>query len=225
MSRIVGFDALESTDLFVDATYEGGTANHAGSDPLQKMLGVGNAGGFRMKGSVRKDSVRLCVLFSQLSDPDWPDSLSPESGIFRYYGDNKTPGKTLHETPKLGNLFLKKVFEATHNGERGQVPPILVFTKGSKGRDVVFRGLAVPGSRSEGQHEDLVAIWRTRAGERFQNYRAIFTVLDVASVSKAWLASCTAGAPDHTLAPEAWRQWQKTGTYTPLLAPQTTEVS
>lgn len=224
MPRVIGFDALATSDLYVDAIYEGGTANHAGSDALQKLLGVGNAGGFRMKGSVRRKDVRLCVLYSQLSDPDWPDSLSPEAGTFRYYGDNKTPGKMLHETPRLGNLFLKQVFEATHVGERHRVPPILVFTKGAKGRDVVFRGLAVPGTRSEGQHEDLVAIWRTRGGERFQNYRAVFTILDEPSVPRAWLASCLSGEPDHDLAPASWLQWRSSGSYKPLVAPRTTEV-
>ena len=39
----------------------------------------------------------LCVLFSDMKNPDWPDSIDFESGKFVYYGDNKTPGKEIHE--------------------------------------------------------------------------------------------------------------------------------
>ena len=34
---------------------------------------------------------------------------------------------------------------------------------------------------------DLVAIWRSRQGMRFQNYRATYTVLDIAKVDRAWI--------------------------------------
>ena len=34
--------------------------------------------------------------------------------------------------------------------------------------------------------EDLVAVWKSSSGERFTNYRAVFTVLDIAVV---WLVS------------------------------------
>jgi hypothetical protein len=40
---------------------------------------------------------------------------------------------------------------------------------------VIFRGLAVPGVEGE-PADDLVAIWRSKKGERFQNYRAKFTI-------------------------------------------------
>lgn len=46
----------------------------------------------------------------------------------------------------------------------------------SKYPNVIFRGLAVPGAISIPQTEDLVAIWKTKSGQRFQNYRAICKV-------------------------------------------------
>jgi hypothetical protein len=52
---------------------------------------------------------------------------------------------------------------------------------------VRFRGLLVPdNSRMSGQ-EYLVAVWRTTRGQRFQNYRGTFTVLDELRVSRAWI--------------------------------------
>lgn len=90
-----------------------------------------------------------------------------------------------------------------------------------------FRGLLAPGSPSAPPDEHLVGIWRSRAGERFQNYRALFTVLDAASVPRAWLNSllqpAASPAADHAATPPAWRQWLQGGGYSPLLAPATTQ--
>lgn len=50
-----------------------------------------------------------------------------------------------------------------------------------------FRGLLAPGSDRLSGEQDLVAVWRTTGGHRFQNYRARFTVLNVPAVSRAWI--------------------------------------
>jgi hypothetical protein len=88
-----------------------------------------------------------------------------------------------------------------------------------------FRGLAVPGGAQVQSDSDLVAVWRTdKSGLRFQNYRAVFTVLDVPVVTRKWLDSIT---PDETLGagcPDAWRSWIERGTYEPLLAPRTIQT-
>jgi Restriction endonuclease AspBHI N-terminal len=47
---------------------------------------------FRYVGSPRERTLKLCVLYSELADPDWPDELRVETGVFIYYGDNKRPG-------------------------------------------------------------------------------------------------------------------------------------
>jgi hypothetical protein len=106
--------------------------------------------------------------------------------------------------------------------QRATIPPFLVFTKAGKGRDVVFRGLAVPGVEAD-PADDLVAIWRSKKGERFQNYRAKFTILDTGTVSRVWIDAVRAGELHHNLAPEAWRTWIGGSAYKPLTAEPTIE--
>ncbi len=215
------FDALTHADLVVDATYKGGRTRSGGDDPLDPLLGVGIQGGFRYRGSARHGTVTLCVLYTDLADPDWPDSLDTDAGLFTYFGDNKKPGSELHQTKKLGNQLLRFMFEQLHTGERGRIPPVFIFTKGTGGRDVVFRGLAVPGAAGIPQTDDLVAIWKTKDGKRFQNYKAIFTVLNAPVIAREWIDSLQRGsAMPHSSAPDAWARWVTGGSYQPLRAPR-----
>ena len=219
----VEFDHLAGADLVLDRIYRGGAAGGTRDDPLSRLLPVGNQGGFRPCGSPTKNSVKLVVLYTTGAEPDWPDALDPYTGAFTYYGDNRSPGRALEDTPNKGNLLLSRVFEWAHAdaATRARVPPFLLFDKPGTGRDVRFRGLLVPGSDRLSGEEDLVAVWRTTRDQRFQNYRARFTVLDVPSVPRAWIAQLTAGEPMGTSCPPAWRAWVDSGTYTPLLAPPT----
>lgn len=73
------FATLASTDLIVDAVYEGGRSGNAGDDPLTSLIGVSNMGGFRYLGT--KESPYLIVLTSSFNDPDWPDDLNRETGL------------------------------------------------------------------------------------------------------------------------------------------------
>jgi len=52
----------------------------------------------------------------------------------------------------------------------------------------MFSSLAMPGVEADPAN-DLVAIWRSKKGERFQNYRAKFTILDTGTVSREWITS------------------------------------
>src|ERR1035438_1074415 len=61
--------------------------------------------------------------------------------------------------------------------------------------------------------DDPVAIWRSKKGERFQNHRAKFTILDTGTVSRPWIEALRVGEPLHASAPPAWR----TGAYTSRL--------
>jgi hypothetical protein len=216
----IKFSDLHSADLIVDAIYEGGTKGNAGDDPLGKLLSVSNQGGFRYVGNFSTNNIRAVVLYSSMDDADWPDFLDEETGIFHYYGDNKKPGRELHDTPRKGNLLLKKVFDEAHsiNGDRKKVPPIFIFTKGGAGRDVVFKGLAVPGGGSISSTEDLVAIWKTYSGNRFQNYRAIFTILDVPKIKRTWISDVLGGNSLSVNSPQEWRTWVTGGVATPLKA-------
>jgi hypothetical protein len=104
----VPFAELGSADLHVDRIYNGGVAGNAGDDPLSRLVPVGNQGGFRYAGSPSAGSVRLVVLYTSGEDPEWPDALDPFVGTFVYYGDNKAPGRELHDT-RRGNLILRHV--------------------------------------------------------------------------------------------------------------------
>lgn len=50
------------------------------------------------------------VLYTSMQELAWPDYLDEETGIFRYYEDNRTPGKTIRDTLRKGNLLLEFVF-------------------------------------------------------------------------------------------------------------------
>lgn len=220
MPEAVPFDRLPTADLHVDRVYEGGREGNVGDDPLQRLLPVGNQGGFRYRGSVQRDDVRLVVLYTSGEDPDWPDSIDPFTGTVSYFGDNKKPGKALHDTQRRGNEILRIMFDRAHGDAvtRALVPPVLVFSKGERGRDVIFRGLAVPGSPAVAPGDDLVAVWRAVRGERFQNYRGTFTILDEALTPRAWIDEVLDESSLGSPCPVAWRRWVEKGVYLPLVS-------
>ena len=207
----VPFDQLAEADLKIDALYRGGRVGNAADDPLPRLLRVDSQGGFRKRG--RNGKVELLVLTSSLNDPDWPDALDPETGVFTYYGDNKKPGRELHDTGRRGNLMLQQVFAMARAGQEGRrkVPPVLLFAGAGSWRDFRFLGLAVPGVEGLEASEELVALWRSSEGLRFQNYRARFTILDTEVIRRDWLNSIIEGSRDDALAPDAWRSFVDTG--------------
>jgi hypothetical protein len=213
------FDDLPEVDLALDATYKGGSFKDVRDDPLARLLPVGNQGGFRFK-KLPSGAVGLVVLYSSGEERDWPDYLDFETGRFTYFGDNRTAGQDLHGSSRGGNRILREAFDAAH-GDRSLVPPFLIFQRGESGRDVVFRGLAVPGGPEVGEDEDLLAIWRTSVGARFQNYRALFTVLDAPLISRQWINEILLGDSNGPNAPGAWRIWNETGRCVSLTAPST----
>lgn len=212
-------DQLKQVDLIIDAVYAGYKTERGGiADPLVSLVGVSRQGGFRYRGI--KDRPTLLVLTSNLAEPEWPDQLDETTGTFIYYGDNRHPGRLLHDTPRFGNQLLRQIFDWTHLGQRHLVPPVLVFTSEASGRAFKFRGLAVPGSPALAATEDLVALWKTSEGQRFQNYKATFTILDEAVISRDWVHSMGRGEQAGH-APESWRSWIDSGGIRPLVAPRT----
>jgi hypothetical protein len=226
--KLFEFSELLDCDLVVDAVYEGGTAGNAGDDPIAKLLpGAGNRGGFRAAG--RGLSKKFVVLYSSGVDPVWPDRIDLESGRFTYYGDNKKPGHELHDTPRKGNLLLMNCFDWLHSNpnRRVSVPPFFIFQKhptSTSSWSAEFRGLAVPGAPGLAATSDLVAVWKTTKGQRFQNYRAVFTILDAPTVSRAWIEDLSNGTPLTGNAPKAWRDWVETGHYEALTAENTITI-
>src|SRR4051812_17336014 len=110
----VRFDRLPEADLVVEAVYEGGTTGTVADDPLGRLLPCGNQGGFRYAGSKKDRALKLVVLYTSSADPDWPDALYRETGLFTYFGDNRAPGRELHETPRGGNEILRWCFARLH---------------------------------------------------------------------------------------------------------------
>lgn len=226
MTNIVPFEELGFVDLIVDAVYEGGSAKNTGADPIARLLpGVGNQGGFRPPGPGPK---RFVVLYSSGEDGDWPDRLDLSSGQFVYFGDNKKPGHDLLDT-RGGNRVLRETFQGLYGGATGRagIAPFFVFTKcptARSQRSVQFKGLAVPGFPGLPITEDLVAIWKITNGRRFENYRAVFTILNAARISRGWIEDLSQGRGESNLAPTAWTSWITSGKYLPLTAEPTKTI-
>lgn len=51
--------------------------------------------------------------------------LDEETGIFRYYGDNRSPGRPLLDTPRKGNQLLEFVFDCLNSRDESinDIPP------------------------------------------------------------------------------------------------------
>lgn len=228
MTRVIPFNEVSIADLIVDAVYESSSDGQLSGEPISKLLpGSGNMGGFRVSG--RGERKNWVVLFSTGEDRDWPDLLDLNTGKFLYYGDNKTPGHELHDTRAGGNRVLRHAFARLHDdaNPRTDIAPFLIFKKSpttSGARSVQFKGLAVPGYPGLTATEDLVAVWKSSGGQRFQNYRAVFTVLDVAVIRRSWLNDLATGNSASENAPEAWLDWRETGRYLPLTAEPTTVI-
>lgn len=213
----ISFENLETSDLIVDCVYKGGTLPNISSEPFHKLIPrCENAGGFRKK--LREDGSKkyaYVVLYTTMSELEWPDYLDEETGIFRYYGDNREPGKIITDTKKKGNKILEETFAILNKGSNlDDIPPFLVFKKYGDGRDIQFLGLAAPGNPKISPDRDLVAFWRTMNDKRFQNYEAYFTILDTGSepIKREWIEALIY---DHKnsikLAPKAWKDFIRKG--------------
>ncbi len=219
------FDELAEAPLIVDAIYEGGLEKNVKDDPIHKLLpGTGNLGGFRVAYQTKKGCTHFqhsscpayVVLYTSKQEVEWPDHLDYPTGQFTYYGDNREPGHELHDTKKGGNLLLRDSFKLLHGSpaDRKHVPAFLLFEKSGPGRSVKFLGLAAPGYPTLQRDHDLVAIWRSKGSDRFQNYKAVFTVVDTGNepISRAWLDALKMGKGDDAdFCPEAWRSFIEGG--------------
>lgn len=207
-------DKLKKTDLVIDSVYEGGRNGNVGDDPLPPLLGLSNSAGFRYLGKLR--APRLLALVSSFNHRDWPDHLDRTRGVLTYYGDNRNPGAELHDTGRFGNILLRDIF-ANSQSDRHLVPPILVFEKIGHYRDVRFLGLAVPGAQNLRLGDDLLAIWRSSGGHRFQNYVAKFTILDEARLERRWLNTLIHPESSAQAPPKTLKTWRRSGKLTPLV--------
>lgn len=104
MKQECPFNKLDSSDLIVDCIYKGGTGSSADNEPLHHLFPkCGVNGGFRKVN--RTDGTgkpAYVILYTTMSELEWPDYLDEETGVFRYYGDNRRPGREITDT-KLMN--------------------------------------------------------------------------------------------------------------------------
>lgn len=219
-------------NLNIDAIYKADPSKkNVSSEVLSKLLGVKNQGGFRYKGTV--DSPKFVVLFTSGEDIYWKDEVDSSIGVLIYYGDNKEPGRDLHKTKIHGNEILRNIFLEASKHDYGclkKIPPIFVFKK-SFGRDVKFLGLAVPGLKGRPSKDWLTAVWGcNHNGDRFQNYKAYFTILNTDSgssyqngygINLAWLNDIENGeAFQSVYAPLEWKKYISNNNYNALIARQ-----
>ena len=213
----IPFNQLNTAELIVEAVYKGGVGPSADNEPLHHLFPkCGVSGGFRkVKRKDRSRKFAYVILYTTMSEPEWPDFLNQETGLFRYYGDNRTPGQAITDTKLKGNTLLEEVFAQLNGvGKRDDIPPFFIFKKAGSGRDVQFLGLAAPGNPAVSPDQELTAFWRTIDESRFLNYVAYFTVLDTGDepISRDWLNSLIydhEGSLAH--APDAWRRFIKEG--------------
>ena len=225
----IPFEKLTTADLIVDAVYKGGTASRNMRDePLHLLFPkCGTSGGFRKV--ARKDDpskMAYVILYTTMNELEWPDFLDTETGIFRYYGDNRSAGKELTNTKAGGNKLLETVFSILNSsGKKDDIPPFFIFRNTGNGRDMQFLGLAAPGNKNLSSDRDLIAFWRSIDNRRFQNYEAYFTVLDTGSeaIPRIWLEKLINDHEDSiNYAPKAWKCFIKKGRdgIIPLKAPK-----
>ncbi len=213
MSIRYAFEELHTAEIYVDAVYEGGSDTNMRAEPLRKVFPkLGTSGGFRkVNRTDGSGKPAYVVLYTSMEELEWPDYLDEETGVFRYYGDNRLPGRGILDTKLRGNALLEDVFAKLHTlSNLEDIPPFFVFKKTGRGRDVQFLGLAAPGNPRISPDKDLVAFWRTMKEYRFQNYEAYFTILDTknSAISRRWLQALI---EDHEnslqYAPTVWKEF------------------
>lgn len=224
----VAFKDLGKAELIVDSIYKGGNGTSFASEPIHHLFPkCGVNGGFRkVNRTDGSGKPAYVILYTSMSELEWPDYLDEESGIFRYYGDNRLPGREITDTKLKGNELLEWVFSWLNGkGDITDIPPFFIFKKTGVGRDVQFLGMAAPGNPKISPDKDLVAFWRTINEKRFQNYEAYFTVLNTGKepISRKWLQSLI-DDHDNSLeyAPSVWKKFMAEGRngILPLQAPK-----
>ena len=194
----IKFNELERKDLIIDCIYGGdNTHGDINDEPLHVLFPkCGNQGGFRpvyqrdendhyIKEDGKK-KLAYVVLTTGFDEIEWPDFIDEETGVFRYYGDNKKAGREHTQTRHGGNKILEEVFCLLNsNDSLESIPPFFVF-KTMAGRDFKFLGLAAPGNPNISPDNELIGIWKTLNEDRFLNYEAYFTILNTGKKPIKW---------------------------------------
>ncbi|TAA23281.1 restriction endonuclease [Pseudoxanthomonas winnipegensis] len=166
------------------------------------------------------DGERLAVVllssnenkFGSAENP-WHDTLAPDEGFARYFGDNKTPD--VDPGTVSGNRTLLRQFELHTSPEkkkRDLAAPILLFRSSRKGFKE-FAGLAlITGAKRVTQFSD-------KNGGFFTNYLFDLAIISLTeedeSLAMLWVQDRRDPGREarvaNAMAPKAWRQWIKYG--------------
>lgn len=143
----------------------------------------------------------------------WHDTLAPDEGFARYFGDNKTPD--VDPGTAIGNRTLLRQFElhtSPDRTKRERAAPILLFRSSKKGFKE-FAGLAlIVGARRVTQFSE-------KNGGFFTNYLFDLAILSLTeedeSLAMLWIYDRRdSGLPSNVAnarAPKAWQRWMKFG--------------
>ena len=104
-----------SFEEYAVARPDGTTAGVTGPRWLFHLLGLRHRAAeiaFRTPGGL------IVLQRRSATKADWPDALDPETGLFTYFGDNRRPGKELHETSRGGNAILRILNRARRHDAR-----------------------------------------------------------------------------------------------------------
>jgi len=186
-----------------------------GSPSLQLERGINAPSATRAPDGERLAVILLSSNEHKLSSAEnpWHDTLAPDEGFARYFGDNKTPD--VDPGSAIGNRTLLRQFElhtSADKAKRALAAPILLFSSPRKGIKE-FAGLAlIVGARRVTQYSE-------KNGGFFTNYLFDLAVLSLTeedeSLAMMWIkdrrdAGLDAAAAN-AMAPKAWLQWIKYG--------------
>lgn len=184
-------------------------ANSRDKDQFVKWIpGMGNSKGIRpiRYKNLALDIPAFIVLLTRQSSHrhfnPWQDVIEYISGKIYYWGDAKFSERKNYKEFS-GNKILLKSFEHHLDGNYKVVPPILHFSKSSKGK-VIFNGLCII--------EKLGITWYEDNGKPVKNFRCELTILDEDEIDLNWLLN-RANAKDiseiNLHAPLTWKEYLK----------------
>lgn len=137
----IPFDRLTEAHLVIDTVYMGGQGNL--EEPIHYLFPkCGNMGGFRkVRRNDNSGKLAYVILYTTMSELEWPDYLDVETGVFRYYGDNRKPGHNITDTHNKGNALLEEVFGRLSNAEdRNDIPPFFILANPHSECNRILRG-------------------------------------------------------------------------------------
>lgn len=110
----------------------------------------------------------------------WHDIIDDRAGIIHYWGDAKHSDRDRRCEDFPGNKCLKAIYDELLVGDRSFLPPILHFSRPTRGQ-VVFNGLCALDS--------IELTWFEDQARPIRNYRYSLAILDTEFVGLEWLRS------------------------------------